>query len=75
MLECLSYSSLLANPKQLREQISLIPLHLFSDFIGVLNALSSQEVFNRVDNMSAVVKQPTCKEERLNALQVLFLSI
>ncbi|CAF2068047.1 hypothetical protein Bca4012_086671 [Brassica carinata] len=29
------------------------------------------EVFNRVDNMSAVVKQPTCKEERLNALQAL----
>ncbi|CAH8384582.1 unnamed protein product [Eruca vesicaria subsp. sativa] len=29
------------------------------------------EVFTRVDNMSAVVKQPTCKEERLNALQAL----
>ncbi|VVB10535.1 unnamed protein product [Arabis nemorensis] len=29
------------------------------------------EVFTRVDNMSAVIKQPTCKEERLNALQAL----
>lgn len=32
--------------------------------------ISSQELFTRVDNMSAVTKQPACKEERLNALQV-----
>ncbi|CAA7025554.1 unnamed protein product [Microthlaspi erraticum] len=29
------------------------------------------EVFTRVDNMSAVIKQPTCKEQRLNVLQAL----
>ncbi|CAH8274464.1 unnamed protein product [Arabidopsis lyrata] len=29
------------------------------------------ELFTRVDNMSAVTKQPACKEERLNALQAL----
>ncbi|XP_010530630.1 PREDICTED: uncharacterized protein LOC104807169 isoform X2 [Tarenaya hassleriana] len=29
------------------------------------------EVFTRVDGMSAVIKQPSCKEERLNALQAL----
>ncbi|KAL0872662.1 hypothetical protein Bca101_022367 [Brassica carinata] len=38
---------------------------------ALFSALSSQEVFTRVDNMSAVIKQPTCKEERLNALQAL----
>ncbi|KAK6234255.1 hypothetical protein QUC31_006661 [Theobroma cacao] len=29
------------------------------------------QVFKRVDGMSAVFKQPTCKEDRLNALQAL----
>ncbi|CAH2077014.1 unnamed protein product [Thlaspi arvense] len=29
------------------------------------------QVFTRVDNRSAVIKQPTCKEERLSALQAL----
>ncbi|ESQ53797.1 hypothetical protein EUTSA_v10025570mg [Eutrema salsugineum] len=29
------------------------------------------QVFTQVDNMSAVIKQPTCEEERLSALQAL----
>ena len=37
----------------------------------IITDLKIQEVFTRVDGMSAVSKQPSCQDERLKALQVL----